>query len=303
MDIDNLYRKLKEAYTEETLNKISSGIIRLYKNKEYDAIRSISGKIRFLTGLTETRINKIFSKLITLYHPDKLNHYLRDIEKFYREKNQDRLFLLSHILLVINWEKDTPAFAFDFNDLYPSGQQWGIDEDDFALYNEFDPDAPTENEMFDPVYFTDDDYRPMDFLTAVKRKEYGALNIEFEYYNLSDIGSELELTQYGIEDLYGIHHCRHLITLDLSHNRISDLMELHSLKQLEELYLSDNHISDIGILKKLENLRIIDLSDNDIDDLSPLYELEKLEYVNVMANRFPLSQVGILEERGVVVVY
>lgn len=41
-DDATLYHKLKEAYTENNLNRISRNLIRLYTEKQYDQLRNHS---------------------------------------------------------------------------------------------------------------------------------------------------------------------------------------------------------------------------------------------------------------------
>lgn len=297
-----LYCKLKDAYTEENLNRISSRLIRLYKEGQYETIISIANRIKMLTGKAENRINRIFSRLIMLYHPDKLNYYLHDIERLYYAGNSSELFRYSHILIVLDKEDEvfnTPLL--DFDDLFPDGQEWGYDEEDLIYFTDLE-----NSELFDGEDQNDwGSYQTIskDFFSALKRKEYGSLQVDLQYYHLEEMDGVLNLADYEIEDLSGVEFCRNISSLDLSDNNIMDLTKLHSLKQLNELYLSNNNIDEIGILYKLEGLKILDLSGNQIEDIRPLYHLDNLELLNIAGNQVPEDQIRELTGQGVVVVY
>jgi len=297
-----LYCKLKDAYTEENLNLISSRLIRLYKEGQYETIISIANRIKMLTGMAENRINRIFSRLIMLYHPDKLNYYLQDIERLNNAGNSSALFRYSHILTVLDKEDDVfNAPLLDFDDLFPDGQKWGYDEEDLIYFTDLE-----SSELFDGEEEDDwGDYQTIskDFFSALKRKEYGSLQIDLQYFHLEEMDGVLNLADYEIEDLSGVEFCRNISSLDLSDNSIMDLTKLHSLKQLNELYLSNNNIDEIGILYKLEGLRILDLSGNHIEDIRSLYHLDNLEFLNITGNPIPEGQIHELTEQGVVVVY
>jgi len=298
----DLYCKLKDAYTEENLNLISSRLIKLYKEGQYETIISIANRIKMLIKIGENRINRIFSRLIMLYHPDKLNFYLQEIERLYNTGDSTALFNYSHILIMLDIEDDvfnTPLL--DFDDLFPDGQKWGYDEEDLIYFTDLETSELYDGE--EPDDWGEYQTISSDFLSALKRKEYGNLQIDLQFYHLEEMEGGLNLADYEIEDLTGIEFCRNISSLDLSDNSIMDLAKLYSLKQLTELYLSNNNIDEIGILYKLEGLKILDLSGNQIDDIRPLYHLDNLEFLNITGNPVPEEQIHELTEQGVVVVY
>ncbi len=302
MTDDELYNKLKDAYTEENLNFISSRLISLYKEGEYQAIVSIANRIKILIGMEENRINRIFSRLIMLYHPDKLNFYLQDIQRLYASGNSSVLFRYSHIFILLDQEEDvfnTPLL--DFDDLFPDGQQWGYDEEDLIYFTNLETSEHFDGETQDEW----GGYQTIskDFFSALKRKEYGGLQNNMQYYHLEELDGKLNLADYEIDDLTGVEFCKNISSLDLSDNNIMDLTKLHSLKQLTELYLSNNNIDEIGILYKLEGLKILDLSGNQVEDIRSLYHLDNLEYLNITGNPVPIDQLEELSGKGVIIVH
>jgi len=80
MNSAELYRELKEAYTEENLHRISSLIIDLFRDHNHNALKYILKLVNNHTPCDEEKINKVFSKLIMLYHPDRLNQAVRYID-------------------------------------------------------------------------------------------------------------------------------------------------------------------------------------------------------------------------------
>lgn len=294
MEIKELYLKLKNAYTEENLNNISAKIISSYKKKQYEYIRKQIRKIKKIINFNDDNINKAFSKLIMLYHPDKLNFYKDQIEKNYEAENMDKLFQLSHILCILEKDEEIKADAEDI--AFAADFQAGYDEEEFDSVDEMDFDEDYYNNAYD---YEESDYT---FFTALKSKQYGNAKNYFEYSHLKDIEGELELSNYDIEDLSGIEYCINISSLNLSSNNIEDISKLQGLALLEEIDLSSNFINDIDGLKNLKNLRIIDLSYNKIKDISPLFNLDSLEYINLIGNKIPIEQINLLREKGVMVV-
>jgi len=298
-----LYIELKEAYTEENLNRISSQIIYLYKTKQYKYIRELMNKISHIISFREEKINRIFTKLIMLYHPDKLNYYIREIEKYTGNGNETDLHKLSHILIIQNEiKKEEFEYVLEEEAVFPD-TGWGYDEEDFDRIKNIDDEDFEESEE-DIIRLDEDIFSPgRDFFTAFKLKEYGDLDAIIELYHLQSIEGSLELQDYDISDLTGINYCKYVTILDLSNNNIHDISLLTQLKRIEELYLTNNNLTDIFALHKLQNLRTLDISGNDITDLRPVFHLIKLEYINIIGNDIPREQTDILEEKGVVVVY
>jgi len=163
-------------------------------------------------------------------------------------------------------------------------------------FSYFEEQEGKEQDMEDVL-----DYTNRSFLTALKRRVYGNLNVDFPMYLLEDI-EEIEMADYEIEFLDGIEACRYARVIDLSNNNLTDLAELSSLHQIERLYLSNNHVNLIDSLSNLTVLQVLDISYNDVDDLSPLFELSHLSYLNVIGNRITPWQLDRLKLKGVTIV-
>jgi Leucine-rich repeat (LRR) protein len=295
--MDNtLYTKLKEAYSEKNLNAISSKIIELYRNKQHSKIKGLLSAIGNYIDFQEDNINKSFSKLIFMYHPDKGHQYRKEIEAIYQSGKFELLENYSHIFLALEIDSVIAKMDDDFDIDYTPEYVMEVDED--------------ENDYFEGSYHQSDDLRTdfsdyeydNTFFSALKRKYYGNLMIDLPSYYLEDL-EEVELTNFDIQDLSGIEYCRQTVYFNLSNNGITDITDLKGLKLIEELYLSDNEIGYIDAVSFLYKLRVIDISNNCIDDISPLFELPDLEYVNVMGNKIPSGQIEFLKNKDVLVVH
>jgi len=288
----DLYIKLKEAYSDKNLNRITANIIELYKTKQYDSIRRITAAIAGFIEIDDKNVSKCFSKLIMIYHPDKETYYNVEIEKCYHSGNHESLNQFSHIFLIQNME-EIPVSAAILDDIdYSPEYSWEEERESHGYDTESDSFESEED-----GYYEDDNT----FFTALKKRIYGRINIDLPTYYLEDL-DEIEMAECGIDSLEGAEFCIHAVNMDLSQNQITDISELWNLKHLEELYLSDNQIGFIDTLSNLAKLRILDLSNNLIDDLSPLFDLENLEYVNIVGNKVPRKQIEELEGKDVIVV-
>ena len=294
MEIKELYTNLKKAYTTDNLGLISGRIIDMFRDHKYDVLRAVQKVVNEYTPCTEEKINRVFSRLIMIYHPDRLNQTLQQLEQAYQRGDFEELFAMSHILNVQNLEPEhvTVSSIITEEDL---AEEFGWDDstDGFSYF--MDQDSYEEEEV------NDFDYTNRSFLTALKRRVYGNLNVDFPMYLLEDL-EEIEMADYEIEYLDGIDACRHVRVVDLSNNNLTDVTDLKDLHQLERLYLSNNHISLIDSLSNLTVLQVLDISYNDVDDLSPLFELSHLSYINVMGNRIPAWHLEKLQLKGVTII-
>ena len=98
MTITDLQKRLEEAYTIKNLNNISLTLINLYKNQQYTILQKIGEIISDFVDIEISAEGKGFSKLITLYHPDRYNYYINEIKTLVDENNFDKLLEFSHIL-------------------------------------------------------------------------------------------------------------------------------------------------------------------------------------------------------------
>ncbi|MGC9342485.1 MAG: hypothetical protein ACP5E3_07290 [Bacteroidales bacterium] len=145
MGIQELYKELDRAYSDENLNLITGKLILLYKNRNFDKIREIAGKVFNAPEATHEKESKLFSRLMMMYHPDKGTHIREKIRKLYHSHDIDSLNKLSHVFLVSDIDKITinyPDEDIDYNPEYGWDtnfyDEFYFSETDF--YN--DPDDP-----------------------------------------------------------------------------------------------------------------------------------------------------------------
>ena len=294
METGELYNNLKLAYTSENLGGISSRIIGLFREKQHDALRAIQKVVNDYTPCNEEKINKVFSRLIMLYHPDRLSQNLEQLEKAYGRDDFETLYSMSHILAVQNLEPENMMLGSVLTE-EDLAEEFGWDqhEDEFSYF--VSDEEMEEDAVIDPGF------EARSFINLIKRRVYGHLNVDFPIYLLEDL-EEIEMADYEMEDLEGISACRYARAVDLSNNNLTDISDLGELRQLERLYLSNNQIGLVDALDNLFKLEVLDISYNDVDDISALFELSHLSYINVMGNRIPHWQLEKLQLQGVTVV-
>ena len=294
MEIRELYINLKEAYTSENLGLISGRIIDMFRDHKYDALRAVQKVVNEYLPQEEEKINKVFSRLIMIYHPDRLSQSLKELESAYKNGDFESLFSMSHILTVQNLEPELVTVSSIITD-EDLAEEFGWDEgaDGYSYFMaEEDPEEEYEEES---------DYAGRSFLSVLKRRIYGNLNVDFPTYLMEDL-EEIEMADYELEFLDGIESCHYARAVDLSNNNLTDITELGTLRQIERLYLSNNHVGIIDALSNLTVLQVLDISYNDVDDLSPLFDLSHLSYLNVMGNRIPSWQLEKLQLKGITIV-
>jgi Leucine-rich repeat (LRR) protein len=293
MDISQLYSKITEAYQVENLNKISLVLIQLFKNKQIENLRKIVEIVRESIDIEINSDGKGFSKLMMLYHPDRREFHLKELENIFQNNDLDALLNYAHILyldrideLALNIESQEDI---DFSPVY----EWDFETNGFSIYME---EGKIDN-SFNSHNFSNSE-NGYTFYEAIKMRMYGTTEIEFPSYYLEDI-DELELSEAGISELEGVEFCVHTISLDLSENFISDLSYLWDLRMLTELNLSYNQICIIDTLSNLQNLQILLLSHNQINDISALFNLSKLKFVDLSGNDIDEKQINELRDSGV----
>jgi len=299
MSTQNLYKALKNAYTETNLNKITSHIIEIYRHKNFDTILKLGKQIKDFIDFDISKVNRTFNQMIMLYHPDRFGYYSNIFEKHRTQKDQQKLNQYSHIFIIQEALKKKPVYDnFNYNELYNSQIEYGLDEEDFdaignlnATYND------SENDTVD----TPDNLN--DFLMVIQSKENIDFNIHSLQFYLEQLAGELDISNSDIYDLNGIEHCKNITSLDLSQNQIIDISSIKDLVFLESIYLSNNNISDITVLAGIKNLKYIDLSFNDVIDISSLSALGNLEYLNVIGNEIPSEQLKEFQSYDIVFIY
>jgi len=293
MEIVDLYNKLKIAYTAENLGVVSGRIIGLFKDEKHHALRALQKVVNEYTPSNEEKINKVFSRLIMLYHPDRLSQSLKKLEQAYQGGDFETLYSMSHILTVQNLEPEHVLLSSVLTE-EDLAEEFGWDDgaDGYSYF------MAEEESVEEDV---DSGLERRSFLSVLKRRVYGNLNVDFPMYLLEDL-EEIEMADYELEDLDGISACHYARAVDLSNNNLTDISELGELHQVERLYLSNNQIGLIDALYNLSVLQVLDISFNDVDDISPLFELNYLSYLNVMGNRIPAWQLEKLQLQGITIV-
>ena len=335
-----LYQNLKKSFTEPNLNKITTRIITLYKSKQYDILKKILKPISEIIQFEydKEKIGKYFSKLILLYHPDKITSSLNEIEKFYTESDFEKLNSFSHIFSTLKKIDeigdvsttiiDNRGNSSDNNETTYSPEQnnYYYDDTNYKNWDEYYYNEKNFDDDYSEEYYTDEDLFSNDddeidekeakdnsntsyfnndnkfsFINILENELIGGNGGNLSNYALEDM-DQVELIRKEINDLQGLENCLNLKILNLSGNKIKDISEIWGLARIEELYLDNNKIGYIENLVNLKNLKILDLSNNRIDDISSLFNLDKLEFVNLLNN--PVSEVQIreLKESGSVIV-
>jgi hypothetical protein len=293
MNIKELHLKLQNAYSVKNLNAISLTLIDLYKNQQYSILQKIAEIIEDFFQIEIAVDGKGFSKFMMLYHPDRSDYHLNEMQKLVDSNDFDRLLEYAHILKLERIEEIAKSLN-SYEDIdYSPVYEWDINTDDFMI---------VQDKVSEKKFKTSKRRKGYTFYDAVKIRAYGHTKVEFPSYYLEDT-NEIELSGSDINDLEGAQFCIYAVNIDLSDNRITDIEPLLELTLLEELNLSDNRIGLIDGLENLTNLKNLHLSYNCIKDISPLFELERLEYVSLEGNNISEEQINQLIGMGVTVDY
>ena len=294
LEVKDLSNKLLEAYSEPNLNKIARNLIRLYKEKQFEKLNIIGGMISEWVEIEIEPEGKGFSKIISLYHPDRGDYYRNQISTAATTQDLQLLSRFEHIFVIQDIE-EIAANIESYEDIdYHPEYEWDIKDTGFSYFQDKSkkPRKKPQKAKLGGYSFYD----------AIKIRQYGHTDTEFPTYYLEDM-DEIELSESEINDLDGVEYCIHTMILDLSFNQITDISPLENLEMLQELNLSNNQISYIDALTNLQQLQSVDLSNNSIDDISPLFEIGTLEYVDLTGNKISPNQLKELRELGVSVDY
>ena len=294
---DDLHARLMEAYSDASLNRITAGLLTLYRSKQHEKLRELARKVAALVPVDNTKVSRCFSQLVMLYHPDKGTSRRRDIESLHAAGDAHGLHGYSHIFFMQDIEHlpappdppPQPAFEAEY--------RWETGAESPGARREVD-DESFDDEQFAAV---EQEY-DHSFFQAVKLRVYGTLTVELPYYYLEDF-EEIEMAECDIHSLEGVEYCIHAKVVDISGNAITDITEMGTLIRVTELYAAGNRIGYIDALSSLVNLRMVDLSLNEIDDISPLFGLEHLEYANLLGNPIPSGQITKLKDLGCTVIF
>lgn len=273
---------------ETHLKEISSQLIRARRHNDGSLLgRYLNQAGGDPRGLS---LNRLFMKTVQLYHPDLLKVYwdegleIRDkggpaaYEKWMSRYQPIPEPKDSEVLTGELFYKED--YGEDERNLFTDG--WGPEED------------PEDSDCLQGI----------SFLTALKKNQFGNLEIYPSLSDLEDLDGDLDLGGWDIVDLEGVEHCLGLEGLHLGTNKISNPTPLGALVQLKSLDLSDNLVKTASALESLGNLRELDLSMNQVVDVSFLLKLPRLTFVNLMDN--PVGDVSLLnrlKDRGVAVLF
>ena len=312
--VHELSEKLLASYTVHNLTRITSTLIEIYKARNYETLKKIVNSITEYIGLKtndhSANQNRYFSRLIILYHPDKINSYHKTISQAVQNNDGSALTPLSHIFvttdLIVNYATsgsgkhnqsytddnyvpdpeifaDLNNFVFDLSEL----EEIDTNEPAYADYDELDDwEQPEIDHELDDFFTRDGN----SFQDIANKMNIGRTN-------------QLVLQNARLTTLDGIENFSSLTHLNLSKNLIHDIYLLCVLDKLEELDLADNQIFSVFPLCTLKNLRVLDLACNKIDDISDLDRLTRLEYVNLIGNPVPEYQINRLKKRVEIVLF
>lgn len=115
--------------------------------------------------------------------------------------------------------------------------------------------------------------------------------------------NELDLSEMGLNDLYGIQYAKNLVSINLSKNKLIDVKPLNALKKLTNLELCENKIEDVSFLNELVNLESIGLDGNNISSIPDLNNLNNLNVINISNNKIlDLSFIKTLRSSNVKII-
>jgi len=271
--------ELKTKITHPLLKEISISIIDTYRRKDEKSLSAFTAR----AGLDQAAgIQKAFSALMHIYHPDKLTKIHADIDRLFNQGHTDTLRQLKRTYLF----ELKPAVQEPAIQRYDTEEDFSYSEDDFGYHDDWEPEKedPQESSGNDTPEEPEDCIDGINFTEAANLHIYGNLDEALTVSDMRSLDGELDLSDCRISDLAGVHHCINIQSLNLSNNMIISLSPLSTCERLETLYLSENNIESLVPLRSLNSLHELDISFNRIEDISILLTLANLEYVNLVGN-------------------
>jgi Leucine-rich repeat (LRR) protein len=297
---NKLYKQLYSAYTVDNLNRITAKIIESYRSQQYGRIENLVKNLNGLCEFPDSKMNKYFARLVFLYHPDKINHYKRQLD-VYLKSGQDRILEeLSHILITMDIiDKKAEFSSLDSKIMDGFEMEFGFDDEDIEdinSWNVYDLDGNIEVDEGESSDLSND------FFTCLKLKEFGHADTQIPESELQNLDDSIILSGMQMDDLSGVEYCTNLKSVDLSDNHLTDITKLGYLTTLVEIDLSHNNIDDLSALSGLINLETLDLAFNDITDIRALFDLDGLKFVNLIGNPVPQEQIAQLRTSDRIVI-
>jgi Leucine-rich repeat (LRR) protein len=293
MTLKELYDFVKANLTLNRLKELSQQIIEAYKSRNEAKLKSYAVVLLGGSGEVPETGSRLFFRLIKFFHPDRHNSMLAEVETGYREGDEPKLLFFRDLLSVDSKANRRIAERFGLS----HEEEYGVDSRDFG-FHAYRPGRHSVDQSVREVR------KKFDFASAIKSELYGNLDFDLDLADLASLNDDLDLSDYGLNDLDGLEYCRNIISLNLSGNNIDNLYEIQFLESLKELYLSGNAITDIDELGGLSCLEMADLSDNEIEDVTPLLLLENLKFADISNNPvIDRTVITRLEQKGVVVIF
>jgi hypothetical protein len=200
LDANVVYDKLIRSYSEKNLTGITTQLIALYQDKQYDALREVMAKVSEFTEIREEKVQRCFAYLLKLYHPDKTKYYINFIRENYHTGNFDRLQSLKHIFQVEE---------MDFANMRSAN----IDDDiDYHPDEIWDESEISECRLLNELYLS---HNQISIIDAIG--------------NLGDL-TQLDLSFNQVDDLTPLSGLKHLEYVNIIGNPVSNA-QIEILKQ------------------------------------------------------------------------
>jgi hypothetical protein len=141
MTISELHNKIKEAYSNNNLNRISVTLINLYREQQFGILKQIAGMISDSIEIPIDTEGKYFSRLMMLYHPDRGDYHRKEIDRLALGNDYDGLLGYSHILMLGRIEEIATTLS-SYEDIdYSPVYEWDINLEGFTIFNVKDQPA------------------------------------------------------------------------------------------------------------------------------------------------------------------
>ncbi len=301
-NLREIYDRCRNDITADRLKTIAADVISRYRDKDVRVLSWYASRLDL--SADSENISRLFSRIIQVYHPDKLKKIHKDMEESFRSGDTAGLARLQVMFILPNvWPEAAQRFVPE-----PKRMSMNMRTRTSVLGEEYASEISTGARISGDAKDDGDDdgERPQVCLDCIRPSTYifGNLDLVLDPADLRSLDGEFDLSGCDIADLEGIENCVHIVGINLSANRIEKTGALGELTMLERLYLAENEISGIAALGNLAALRELDISFNQISDISPLLGCRGLEYVNLIGN--PIddeSPIKELERRGVMVIW
>lgn len=303
-------QKFDSLWLEDRLKRIAAQLIEAHRNGNQDVIAHYARRVPDIQKCSPKRQ---FMQLIQVFHPDRLVVYIQQVSDLQAGANAAGLEGLASLLEYEALEGMTTARrqhkhdAGNPEDFGGTGETYEYGEDDFGYDEESERDDESGSDEYETPdtdeYEYEDPFAEGSFMDAIKREFFGNLELYPTRFEIEQFEGELDLSDYGLNDLAGVEFCVNINSLNLAMNQIDNVWSLKELSRLEFLDLSSNALENADDLRELAALKDLDLSFNDIDDVAFLLDLASLKCVSLVGN--PVKNRNVLEElkrRGVTVI-